>query len=428
MQIMRGLRATAAVVVLCLFVGSASEASPRTAKRTGATAASAVRDFSSPHFLIHTDLPPKEAQQLLRQLEAELNLIAAYWGRAPSGIIECCVANDFSTWPESLVSQMEPNGVAKIREGAGVCIGNVRSSGKRFTAKCRIYSVAKDKQGSSVPLHEAVHGYCQQTFGRTGPRWYAEGMAELGHYWIDNKKGVHVPDVVINYLRKNKPRPIDELIVTTKTTGGSWQDYCWWWFLCHLLENNPNYTKEFRVLGIELLSGKDVAFSQVFGPRNKELTFEYDLFLKHLQSGYRVDLCSWEWNRKFFGLTMPGRTVSAVVLAARGWQPSGAIVVGGSKYAYSTTGTWRIHGAAEPADADGTPDGNGRLVGVVMTDYSLGEEFELGESGTFTAPADGNLYLRCRVAWNEIANNSGRVTVKLKLNSADASLKQEKQP
>ncbi len=49
-----------------------------------------------------------------------------------------------------------------------------------------------------------------------------------------------------------------------------------------------------------------------------------------------------------------------------------------------------------------------------MKDYQLGEEFELGKSGSFTPPADGDLYLRCRVPWNKIAANSGKISVRLK--------------
>ena len=64
----------------------------------------------------------------------------------------------------------------------------------------------------------------------------------------------------------------------------------------------------------------------------------------------------------------------------------------------------------------------------MLDGYKLGKEFELGESGYFTAPSNGNLYLRCRVAWNEIADNSGRVTVKLRLKSSDATPKPAKEP
>jgi hypothetical protein len=421
---MRAAKCAAAAVLafsLLLFAVPSTACAQRAGKKNKAGANSTVQTYPSPHFLLHTDLPPGEARELLKQLEVEVKLIAVYWGRPPSGILECYVAKDLATWPEQLLNSMEPKGIAKIREGAGVCLGTTMSAGDRFMAKARVYAVSKE----GVPLHEAVHGYCLQTFGRSGPHWYAEGMAELGHYWLNGKKGVNANPYVIKYLRESPPRQLADLIVTDEELGGTWQDYAWWWFLCHLLENNPNYSAEFRALGPELLAGKDTGFRQVFGARIKELTFEYGFFLQHLETGYRVDLCSWDWKRKFFTL-IAGRAVSATIQANRGWQPSGLTVSANTRYEYSATGTWRTGKDAETVDVGGASEGRGRLVGILMKDYQLGEEFELGQSGSFTAPADGNLYLRCRAVWNKLADNSGRITVKFRLKGQDATSPAEK--
>lgn len=397
-----------------LVAGSDNSAwAQRSRKTAGRVSDMVVHDYSSIHFLVHTDLGPKEAAELLRQLETMVKFVATYWGRPPSGILECYVAKDLSTWPPAVLGVMEAEGIAKIQEGAGVCIGRTASSGNRFVAKARVYAIAKE----GVPQHEAVHGYCMQTFGRSGPQWYAEGMAELGHYWINGQKGVNVPPVVIQFLRESPPRRLESLIVNDERIGGTWQDYAWWWFLCHLLENNPNYSGQFRALGPELLMGKDTGFRQVFGARIRELTFEYQFFLQHLESGYRVDLCAWDWKRRFTPLTSSARTILVPVQANRGWQATGLTVAAATQYAYSTTGTWRTDKDGEPVDAKGGGDGAGRLVGVLMQDYRLGEEFELGESGSFKAPANGNLYLRCRDTWNQLADNAGRITVKIKLSA-----------
>ena len=53
------------------------------------------------------------------------------------------------------------------------------------------------------------------------------------------------------------------------------------------------------------------------------------------------------------------------------------------------------------------------MVGVVFSDYTLSEPFDLGSEGTFTATQDGNLFLRCRDDWGAIANNNGIVRVRL---------------
>ncbi len=46
-----------------------------------------------------------------------------------------------------------------------------------------------------------------------------------------------------------------------------------------------------------------------------------------------------------------------------------------------------------------------------MKDYRLGGEFELGAQGSLNLEAEGDLYLRCRNDWTELAGDSGRITV-----------------
>jgi len=403
--------AIAAIAISVLASDTTAYAQKSKRGRVAAAPDSGIHDYRSAHFLIHSDLNAKEAAELLRQLETVDKLIATYWGRPPSGVLECYIAKDFSSWSEEEVAKMDPHGAAKIREGAGVCICQVMSQGDRFQAKARMYSVAKD----GVPLHEAVHGYCGQTFGRTGPKWYAEGMAELGHYWVNGRKGVNAPEVVIHFLKESESRKLESLINLEQSTGGTWQDYAWWWFLCHLLENNPNYSAQFRALGPELLAGKDTGFRQVFSTHIHELEFEYQFFLRHLEAGYRVDLCAWDWKKKSPPTTSPSRTIIANIQAGRGWQPLGLTVSAGTSYAYSASGTWKPGKDVELVGADGADNGCGRLVGVVMKDHQLGEEFPLGESGIFKAPTNGVLYLRCRNPWNQLANATGRLAVTFKL-------------
>ncbi len=388
----------------------AKAAPPRAGKKKTATLKGPVQDFRTPHFLIYTDLPAAEARSLLRQLEDMLRLIAKYWGRQPRGIIECCVVDDLANWPQELISKMDPQGLAKIREGAGVCISTKMSKGKKFRSKSRVYAVAK----GGVPLHEAVHAYCHQTFGRAGPRWYAECMAEMGHYWEKGAKGVNVPKNVIRFLRSSKLRPLESLIDNAEKTGGSWQDYCWWWMLGHLMDNNPNYYAQYRAFGRMVLAGKQITFQDVFGPQVKELDFELRFFRQNLQNGYCVGLCNWDWKRKFTDRLPADRAMSVSVCADRGWQPSGLTVTANASYAFKAEGTWQTSAKGDPVDADGAADGCGRLVGVLMKDYQLGKEFELGKSGSFTPSADGDLYFRCRVAWNKIADNAGKISVRLK--------------
>ena len=164
-------------------------------------------DYKSTHYLIHTDLPSKEAHELLNRLEVMLGLISKYWAEKPMGTIECYVVKDLQNWPEG---SLDPSGRAKIEEGAGVTLVDALTRGnKPVAAKAVVYATADH----GTPQHEAVHAYCGQTFGRTGPLWYSEGMAELGQYWqADDMRSVHCPDYVVQYIHSTRPKPLSEIV------------------------------------------------------------------------------------------------------------------------------------------------------------------------------------------------------------------------
>lgn len=366
--------------------------------------------YTSRQIELHTDLDREAAEELVERLENELALIGKYWGRAASGVFEMYVVADLSKWPRGLLAG---EGLAHIESGGGVTIGQTRTDGTNFVAKARVYAVAD----RGTPQHELVHAYCVQTFGRVGPVWYAEGMAEMGQYWRGEDRSVLASRPVVQYLRESPLVPLKEIVHGDQKTGDSWKNYAWRWALCHLLANNPNYAPRFRPLGVALLTGQRTGFDNVYGSLLPEIEFEYREFLQHLDEGLRVDLTAWNWQAKFKALS--GRsTTKARVEAARGWQPSRLTLEAGDRLSYACSGQWMLGQEADAVDAGGGPAGQGRLWGVMLRDegdeYQLGEPFQLGASGEFSAPTSGRLYLRCHDRWTELADNTGFVTVELK--------------
>jgi hypothetical protein len=141
--------------------------------------------------------------------------------------------------------------------------------------------------------------------------------------------------------------------------------------------------------------------------------------VENLAQGYRVDLCRWDWHHKF--REPSSVATSARVLANRGWQPSGALLANGKSYDYTASGTWRVGGSRDELSADGAPRGEGRLEGVLFKDFELSQPFPLGEQGSLVAPGDGQLFLRCREPWHELADNSGQLTVKISTSGGQPS-------
>jgi hypothetical protein len=375
----------------------------------------------SAHVLLHTDLPEDEARALLARLETILKLISKYWQQPlAGGPLECYVVRDLNAWPGD---DLSPAGRAKIATRSGITTTQtVHGAGKFLAGKSIVYASAEP----GTAEHEIVHAYCGQTFGRTGPLWYSEGMAELGQYWQEGSGAVQVRPHMIEYLRTEAPTSVRQIIADdaadgevrgSARTGDSWQAYAARWALCHLLVHNGNYAPRFRAIGLSYLSGAKPHPHDLLGANAEQLEFEYRQFVRHVDQGYRADLCRWDWNAKF---RVPNQVpISAKVLAARGWQPSGAEVRAGQVYRYEASGRWRLGDGTAELDASGQADGAGRLEGVVLHNFELSEPFPMGTAGSFSPPADGRLYLRCREAWNELADNSGTITVKIR--AADES-------
>jgi hypothetical protein len=195
-----------------------------------------------------------------------------------------------------------------------------------------------------------------------------------------------------------------------------------------LLANNPNYADRFRPLGLGLLTEQPMSFELTYGAMANEISFEYLFFLEHLDQGLRADLIVWDWSKKFLPLKTSQKSASSQIQAKRGWQPSGLTVEAGVEYKLKATGSWKTakDGAAVTAngpEASGAEADAGRLEGVIFKDWKLLDPFPLGAEGVFKAPSAGDLYLRCRDEWNELADNSGKVSVKLQFIGAakDAS-------
>ena len=378
--------------------------------------ACAIKDVRSRHFLVHTDLSRNEADDVLERLETMLGHISTYWGRPMRGVVECNIVRNLDKFPGAAIA---PDGVRGVKTCGGVTLMYVHREGKRQVVKSVVYAAPR----LEVVQHELVHAYCHQTFGRVGPVWYSEGMAEMGHYWQEGDPGVHADSREIEFLHNNPPQSLAAVLSPAQVTGDCWQNYASRWALCHFLFCNPNYSRQFRQLGRGLLTGKDVSFEQTYGSITRELFFEYLFFLQHISPGYRVDLCAWNWKKSFDRL-QSGRSQKVVIAAGRGWQPTGLSVRAGTRYEYLALGAWQIAGEPEAIDADGDDQHRGRLVGVLMKDHQLGAEFDLGVKGSLRLEADGDLYLRCRNNWNELASDRGHVTVTFQLQGQGSHLRE----
>jgi hypothetical protein len=372
-----------------------------------------ARTLTSEHFVLYTDISDRSAAVLLDKLERMFTLVGKYYTKRPRKPIECYVVSDMNKFPN-----LPPNAIESISTGAGITMARQMlnaQSGEIVDVEAIVYSC--DDHG--VVQHEAVHCFCNLTFGSPGPIWYAEGMAEMGQYWKPDELGVNVDPVVIDYLTSAEKKPLDEIVKAGQITGDSWQAYAWRWALCHLLASHPAHSAKFRKLGVEMMIEKDGAnFETCYGDVARQLAFEYDQFVRNFGNGYRVDLCAWDFKTKPSKL-LGNERVSQEINAAAGWQSTTLEIVKGESYDYIAQGKWKIRKDGEELDGNGDESGNGQLVGAIFTTvagkYQLSEPIELSAKGTLVAPASGHLYVRCQEDWTELADNEGELKLYFRL-------------
>lgn len=367
------------------------------------------RPIRSRHFAFLSDVSDRRAKEILDTLERMVTLLERYFGRRLPGVIEGFIVHELAVWPEGVL--VEPLGVEKIREPAGVCFTTVLGPHRRAT----LYACDDPR----IIQHECTHGFCHLVFGGVGPPWLAEGLAEMGRWWQEREKETAVDPAVWAILRDPRvPRPTIDAIVAPETRPAEPRDYVRRWALCHLLVENPNYADRFRPLAVALMEGHPGAsFEGTFGPVARELAFEFDRFLADSGDGYRTDLAAWPWKAKQKRLANRG-SARAKVKAAAGWQSCGVEVEAGQVYSISAEGTWRTAEGAEAVGPAGSADGRGRLVGALFSDFTLSKEFPLGPRAELVAPADGVLMLRCGDAWTGLSDNDGTLSVTIRRGEA----------
>jgi len=399
--------------------------------------------FRSRGVILTTDLTEEQAEPLLEELDTMLTLVGQYFRKPLRKPIPLVVWKDPAKWDGV---PLPPEAMGKMRTGGGITLSTVWTSTNRLTGQERRTdsdSTAYAEAGRGVPLHEAVHAYCNLTFGGTGPVWFSEGLAELGGYFRKGDVSVRVEPYVLKHLQTADRQSLSQILDPTATTGDSWQNYSWRWALAHLLAYNPNYRDRYRPLGVSLMSDGPLTFASVYGPMQEEIRFEYDFFLDVLDQGVRPDLIAWDWKSNYRE-ARPGRRTTVRIEADHGWQPGGYEVEAGQVIEYEADGEWSVGPdrprpphvtpldddyvpeeeaeeddaeeiEPEPVTADGGEDGRGRLVGAIFgtEPYVLHEEFELGAEGSFTVPQTGQLMLRCRDNWGQLDDNDGRLRIKL---------------
>ena len=177
------------------------------------------------------------------------------------------------------------------------------------------------------------------------------------------------------------------------------------WALCYFLKQHPDYRDRFQTLGRHWLAGSSVRLESAFAGRLAEIDFELGRFTQHLGTGYRFDLCLWNWSGEAHRLTV-GQSVNLRVNACHGFQATQIQMRPDEEYRLTSSGSWRVSANLPPANADGNVGGHGQLEGVLFEQLQVTEPIKLGQHATLLTSQPGQLFLRCCDDWKQLSGQS----------------------
>ena len=376
-----------------------SEQVPAPVRRTVEAARRAV----SPHFLLHTDVSDRNAQILLDTLETMIVLVSNYFGRPPAGILECYVVRDLQQWPPGLIP---PEGVAKISEPAGV------------TLSVRV--------GQLGQVHRLLLRQDRRGAARIGARLLPADLRRHGTDVVRRRRrrdGALLEERPAGGRDRPRGHQLPEELAAEEDAGHRGRR-----------SDHRRFMASVRLaVGLVPSAGQQPELRgplQGLGHRPDEPAARLLVRERVRPDGagnlVRVRLLRPALGQRFslrpvrlaVGPQVPvlaGQGYVTVKVAAKyGWQATGVKLAAGQAFDYAAKGHLEAAVRTASLTADGDADGQGRLAGIIMKEFSLGEPFDLGTRGTCTAPQEGDLYLRCRDGWNQIGDNDGTISVHLR--------------
>lgn len=305
-----------------------------------------------------------------------------------------------------------------------------------------LYDQSSDYYRRHLLLHEGVHCFMYSLLGGIGPPWYGEGMAELlATHKLDGERLTvnyfprtikEVPklgriEMVREAIAHGRTKTLREIEAFDSSAHRQNEPYGWCWAAAAFLDGHPRYHRRFRQMFKDVRKPDFAAeFARRFDTDAPLLAEEFQVYLANLDYAYdiprmQLDLTAGE------ALPREGRTVE--IAADRGWQSSGIQLRAGQSYRITGSGRFQVADRPRPwiSEASGVTIRyvNGLPLGTLLAavrpdDFDpttattpLARPIPVGTSGTLTPEHVGTLYLRINDAPGELADNAGKLSVRV---------------
>jgi hypothetical protein len=304
-----------------------------------------------------------------------------------------------------------------------------------------LYEQPSDYYRRHLLLHEGTHAFTDAALGGCGPPWYLEGIAELlaTHSWIDGKLKLNVfptrredvplwgrIKVVRDAIDAGQPRTLYDVLDYGATAHRQAEPYAWCWALAAFLDGHPRYHERFQKLPTLV---RDANFNQkvreLFGDDWQQLVDEWQVFAANLEYAYDFDRAAIEFK---VGQPLPAAGATVTIAADRGWQSSGYQLEAGKSYRITATGRFQL--AKKPRPWISEPNGvsirysQGKPLGILLgavyspskdpkARVALAIPLTIGLGAALKPDHSGTLYLRVNDSLAELADNAGKVDVRI---------------
>ena len=304
-------------------------------------------------------------------------------------------------------------------------------------------------------LHEGTHSAMNRVYGRVGPAWYREGIAEMlgthryeqgkltmPYFPADRKVVEHWGRIKIvkDDIAKGNVRTISSIVNARTRDFLKVESYAWSWALQSFGHSHPEFRNLFLGLQEEMYfseRGVTHKFMRDYYARKYEIDTAWNLFLNQLDYGYdssKEIVHSIKTESKETAV-LPAKIYTAKVDAAKGWQSTGLVLPPNAKLELAASGKFQV-ALEKDSDRPATPwmcepqgvtieyyQGRplGQLLAAIVdtkdeTDVTaFTRESAIGRRARIETNGGGTLYLRLNERADHLADNQGEIVVKLRL-------------
>jgi len=400
-----------------------------------------IHRYESTHLLLYTDIAPELARPLPRLMDQAYAAWEDYFGKLPPD-------------REGKVFQMVGFIMADralFREAGLISAdAQILLEGVYRNQFFWMNDQPIDYYRRHLMIHEGTHCFMSALPNPTNQfQWYMEGMAELfrAHqtdaagrtrfrlfpHDIETFGGLGWIRLIHEDIHDTGLRLPEAVVGQSPNDFRKYNAYAWSWALCAFLDGHPRYHDRFQNIGSLVTGRGEPAFElrQVFKADWQDLTEEWLVYVGNICYGYDIERTALDL-RPGKRLGSADARVELDVAADRGWQSTGILVEPGKTYEINADGKTVL--AQNPKPWVSEPQGvsiryhAGRPLGMLVAAIRSTElpkqeppistlltALPVGREAQLKPKIAGTLYFRINDYWNELADNTGKLHVTVKL-------------